>query len=999
MPLLRPCRLAAALLLLASAAAPARAQAPDASWRTIETEHFRVHYAEGLEPLAREAAARAEVAREQLAQALVEPPRGRIDVVVADDADYANGFARIFPYNHVVVYAHPPVDDPTLSFYDDWIALVVSHELVHVFHLDHARGPLGGLRRVLGRHPVTFPSAQVPDWTVEGLATYLESRVTRAGRVRGTMHEMALRTAILEGRFHPIDRASGDPVAWPAGATRYVYGSLFIDWLARRHGHDRAGELVRRVGRSLVPYRLDHHARQVYGRSFTTLWDEWRAELEGRSAALADSLRREGLTEPRLLTPEGRSTSHPRWSPDGAWIAYAAQSGRAVSSTRRVRADGGGEEEDVEVIERRTTLGPSAWAPDGRSLLTAQIDLVDPYRQHSDLYRVGIDGAQERLTRRARLLEPDLSPDGRTAVAVRSVGGAVGLVAVDLASGTERVVVPPSREVHWSLPRWSPDGARIAAARWRQGGFLDVVVLDAATGRVLRELTSDRAVDAAPAWSPDGRYVLFSSDRTGIANLYAADAATGELRQVTNVLTGAFHPDVSPDGGRIAFTLYRADGYHVATLPFAPSAWRPAPPVRPEVAVPADGPAPPPAEAPSRPYSPWRSLLPRAWSPTFATSGDALGWAAGAGIASEDVVGRHAYGLYAEVYPRSDFRLNAGLAYSYRGLGNPVLGLSAYQDWDEAFASATVAGSDGLPVPSAILERERAATVSATLARPRFHSYAWLSGGVNLRGRERVWDRPAAAGVFALNDVPLDLGGVVSAGISTAQTYEYSISPERGGLLSVSAQGRRYLEPFAGDDEAAGYSRLLGRAQAFQPFRLWGYARHVLALRVAAGGEHGSRAPGLEVGGAGGLGSLGLAGGDLGLGESLDFPVRGYDEGAQRGDRAFSATAEYRYPIALVERGWRLVPAWLDRLWGTAFADAGAAWCVEACTPGLLGESERVRPLYSVGAELGVQLRVGYDLPLTLRGGLAVPLSGVEVRAGEEERPAPSLYVRLGRSF
>ena len=206
---------------------------------------------------------------------------------------------------------------------------------------------------------------------------------------------------------------------------------------------------------------------------------------------------------------------------------------------------------------------------------------LDGVRVPAD-YRIGAEGGRERMTEGARLLQPDVARDGRI-VALRGGGGTTVPVVIDAAGGAPRDLVAPSLDVQWAYPRWSPDGTRIAISRWRQGGYYDVVILDAA-GRVVAEATNDRAVAAAPAWSPDGRWVLFSSDRTGIANLYAWEVNGGRVMQVTNVLTGAFQPDVSPDGRWIAFQYYRSDGYHVARIPFAPAAWRPAPPVRPQVA-------------------------------------------------------------------------------------------------------------------------------------------------------------------------------------------------------------------------------------------------------------------------------------------------------------------------------------------------------------------------------------------------------------------------------
>src|SRR5690606_32918865 len=103
-------------------------------------------------------------------------------------------------------------------------------------------------------------------------------------------------------------------------------------------------------------------------------------------------------------------------------------------------------------------------------------------------------------------------------------------------------------------------------------------------------VTDGFGVNAAPVWSPDGRWILFGSDRSGIPNLYAVDAAAAIRsaanggapapgpRQVTNVLTGAFQPDVSPDGRWIAFAAYHHDGFRIERMPFDTAAWRtPAP--------------------------------------------------------------------------------------------------------------------------------------------------------------------------------------------------------------------------------------------------------------------------------------------------------------------------------------------------------------------------------------------------------------------------------------
>jgi Tol biopolymer transport system component len=981
------CSLAAAALAPSSA----RAQvAPDARWYTFDTPHFQVHYQQGLEPLARRAAARAEEARAALGEVLVEAPRGRVHLVLGDNLDYANGLANVFPRNRVVVYAHAPVDEPSLAYAHDWLELVVSHELGHVHHLDYASPLIRGLRHVLGRTPLLFPNTTVPQWTTEGLATYLESRLTGAGRVEGSFHEMVLRTAILEDRFFSIDRATGRPTSWPGGNTAYVYGSIFLDYLADRYGAERAAAFVRETGGRWIPYFTDEAAKDAYGISFSRAWNEWRDSLRTAFTAQADSLRAAGLTEPQVLTPAGRYTEWPRWSPDGSTIAFSSVTGRDDPSTRLIHADG-----RIRHLARRTSSGPIAWLPDGSAIVTSQLESVDPYRLYHDLYRVDRTGDQDRLTRGARLTEPDVRRDGRM-VAVRGGGEWNALVTADAEGRVVRALAESAPEVNWANPRWSPDGSRIAVARWLTGGRYDVVVMDTA-GRVLRELTADRALDLTPAWSPDGRYVVFSSDRTGIPNLYAYDLQGDRLMQVTNLLTGAFQPDVSPDGRAIAFALYRADGYHIARIPFDPSTWRPAPPVRAEAAEPGPDPARFAATAggPSRPYSPWKTLPPTSWSPTF-TEGTELGTGIGAGIAGNDIINRHNYAAQTTVYVE-DGRVDALAAYTYAGLGRPILGASAFQDWDVAIGSGNWQREDGTRIETPLLERERSASVVATWTRPRIRSYYWLSTGLNLRHRRFELGDPAAAPDIVPPELVPDVGAVLTVGRSTVRGFDFSVTPEEGWLTAVTVEGRRYTREIETAPDVRGYVRVAGRTQAYRPLPWGGFARHVVAGRLLAAADVGSRSPGFAVGGLYGGGIAQPLSAGLGIGGELDFPVRGYGEGAQLGDRAVAASLEYRFPIALVERGYRLLPFFLDRLWGTAFADGGAAWCLDDC-PVVLEPTREARPIYSIGAELGADLTLFYHGGLQLMGGVAVPLSEVGP-ADARARPDPEVYVRFGRSF
>ena len=144
---------------------------PDADWRTIRTEHFYVHFTPSTESIARRAAVQAETAYVRLEQHLTKP-RGKIDLLISDDVDYSNGYATPVPSNRIVIYANPPVSEGSLRFTDDYLQLVIIHEMVHIFHLDRVGGIWGILQNVFGRSAPFFVNGYHPRWMTEGLAVY-----------------------------------------------------------------------------------------------------------------------------------------------------------------------------------------------------------------------------------------------------------------------------------------------------------------------------------------------------------------------------------------------------------------------------------------------------------------------------------------------------------------------------------------------------------------------------------------------------------------------------------------------------------------------------------------------------------------------------------------------------------------------------------------------------------------------------------------------------------
>lgn len=103
---------------------------------------------------------------------------------------------------------------------------------------------------------------------------------------------------------------------------------------------------------------------------------------------------------------------------------------------------------------------------------------------------------------------------------------------------------------------WSPDRTRMLFASDRFGsGNFDIFVADA-DGRNPVRLSTDPAADHQPAWTPDGKRIVFVSGRSGSRQLYVMNVDGSEARPLTAIPGGVDQPAVAPDGNSVAFAGY-----------------------------------------------------------------------------------------------------------------------------------------------------------------------------------------------------------------------------------------------------------------------------------------------------------------------------------------------------------------------------------------------------------------------------------------------------------
>lgn len=272
---------------------------------------------------------------------------------------------------------------------------------------------------------------------------------------------------------------------------------------------------------------------------------------KGMFLTRAVATRQEGIKKPKevyVLDWDGNNpnkiSNHlsisvsPTWSPNGEEIAYTSFAYHPVNKSRNA---------DLFIFNLKTQKRflvsyrkglntGAAFFPDGKNLL-----LTLSVNGNPDLYRMTKDGespvALTKGPNGAMNVEGAVSPDGKKIAFASDRGGNPMIYIMDVdGSNVERKV---SVGKFNASPSWSPDGKRIAFAG-QEGSAFDIFIVDAdGKDKGLKRLTTatkpngKRANNESPSWSPDGRHIMFVSDRTGNNQLYIINPDGTNERRIT----------------------------------------------------------------------------------------------------------------------------------------------------------------------------------------------------------------------------------------------------------------------------------------------------------------------------------------------------------------------------------------------------------------------------------------------------------------------------------
>lgn len=510
-------------------------------WQVLRTEHFDIHYYPELEQVAQYTGQMAERSYERLRRVLHHEFRERKPILLY-------GSRNEFAQNNVIGDPGEGTGGVTdalrqrnmFFFTGDMreAERVLTHEMVHVFQYDiFGKGRAGGGMQQLAQN-------MPPLWFAEGMAEYLAI---------GPDHphtDATMRDAALNGNIPSVEQMTYEPNRF----FPYRFGQNFWKYVAGRWGDEIIGEIMNAV----PSLGVERAFRRYTGTDLEELGEEWKEYVQNAYLPQIGDLERPRRVATPLLNEKRTGGLIPVYiapslSPDGRKIAFISMGSlfRAEVFLDLYLADANtGKREvrltksqlDPEFEELRFGYSQGAFSPDGRFFAyTAQRGGKDVIYIH--------DVRRNRVVRRidtpiTSMVGPSFSPDGRRIVFSGLSQGYSDLYLVDLDG---RNLQRLTNDVYGDVqPQWSPDGRTIVFASERgpqsdlatlRFGHWRIALHDIETGETTVVEGQD-GKNLNPQWAPDGRSVIFVSDRTGIAQLFLYDLDQREHFQLTRFVGG-----------------------------------------------------------------------------------------------------------------------------------------------------------------------------------------------------------------------------------------------------------------------------------------------------------------------------------------------------------------------------------------------------------------------------------------------------------------------------
>jgi len=439
---------------------------------------------------------------------------------------------------------------------------VLGHELVHAFQYDMASQV-----DINGRP--TGPGLQaLPLWFIEGMAEYLSLGPIDSNTA------MWVRDAAARDKMPSIDKLD-DPDFFP-----YRYGHAFWAYVAGRWGDRAVGDLLRATG---PDGNVKAAIAAVLGVDDEQLTTEWHDATRRSFAAVYETARPASNFGRSIISKEqggGDMNVTPAISPDGKRVVFLSEKSLfsidmfvAEVATGRIQRKLVETTSDPHFDSLQFLASAGDWAPDNRRFVFAALHAGQPVLTIVDANNGRREGEYE-FKNLGEIYNPAFSPDGKRIAFSALTGGVLDLFVYTPESGAlQRLTDDPFADLD---PEWSPDGREIVWVTDRFSSDVQSLTLGnyrigamAVDSKQMRQFAGfESGRNSNPEFGADGSlYFLATPD--GIPNVYRV-AGGGSPTRVTNVVSGIsgitpLTPAMSAASaaGTLVFTAFEDDKYTI----------------------------------------------------------------------------------------------------------------------------------------------------------------------------------------------------------------------------------------------------------------------------------------------------------------------------------------------------------------------------------------------------------------------------------------------------
>ncbi|MCQ2587120.1 MAG: hypothetical protein MJ174_03315 [Treponema sp.] len=489
-------------------------------WKQAQTQHFNFIYEENARKFAEEYALYADEAWNSIAK-IYGFPQEKTDIFITDRTNTVNAFTYTTPLE-IVMFTTPCIT-PDFGFRENWQKLFFTHELIHVANMKFEDS--SNLLSILtGSYLDALFSNDTPNWGIEGLATVLETQLTKGGRGRSPYFELFYKAPTLDNAFIPYQQIGLEEV--PPHGQAYVMGYLILQSIVDRWGIEALGDIER-----------NHAASGSWEESVKLVTGCTPADIfKDVKIALSKKYNKERLIpEGLIVTP--RSNHCYYFKPaivykDGKFITIrkSYDDGVAVVKFTPTAKDGSNwfcdtkPQEDLNTIYKETILFRGDLSSESditasedatiyASLANYRNDRSPGYEVSYDLYSFTEEDGLKQITKGTSLFQPSVSRNGKVLVAVEQNNLKMRLVLVDPETGSVTPLIE-SEDCDYFQPSVNEDGSLVAFLE-ADGTRAKVCIYNIATQtkQYVANFSGEITDPSYPCWNSDGKLTFANNSR------------------------------------------------------------------------------------------------------------------------------------------------------------------------------------------------------------------------------------------------------------------------------------------------------------------------------------------------------------------------------------------------------------------------------------------------------------------------------------------------------